>query len=193
MKRILVLFILSLTLLSAQEVTRDKVNQIYQIQDDSTRLASFDQWAKSLGLARTSIESLGNWFVEVDSDPIDDSKKIVFSCRASEGGSAYDTPTIIIRWQNGELDSYIYWDDYLADNSQVTLRFDSEDAYKERWSMSTNSQATFCTNPQAFIDKLLVHDRLVTRITPYNEGPTTLVFDISGLREESDVFPELGW
>lgn len=193
MKRVLLLMVLSLSLLSAQEVTKEQVNQIYQIQDDEARLASFDQWAKSLGLDRQTMETRGNWSVDVDSDPMDDSKKIIFTCLASDGGGAYDTPAIIIRWQNGELESYIYWDDYLADNNQVTLRFDSEDAYKERWSMSTNSQATFCPNPQVFVNKLLTHDRLVTRITPYNEGPRTLVFDISGLEEQSDAFSELGW
>ena len=87
MKRVILLLFMCLSLLSAQEVTKEQVNQIFQIQDNDARLASFDQWAKSMGFTRKEMESLGNWSVEADSNPMDDSKKIFFflSCYGRRG------------------------------------------------------------------------------------------------------------
>lgn len=177
----------------------EQIEAIYQIPDDGNRLESYDQLAASLGLtmisgAATMGENAENaWEVSVKTDPMDDSKKIFFML-PSESATAYDRVTLIIRYQNGNTDLFVSWGDYLGDNTRVTIRFGNEDPYFENWSKSSDSTATFCRNPKAFIARIAEFDRLVMRITPYNDGPKTAVFDIRGLKDEALPYnADLGW
>ena len=143
-----------------------KLESIFQIPDDSNRLESYDQFVASLGIV-TKPGAVGEggttaskWEVSVQSDPMDDSKKIFFMLPA-ETSTAYDNVVLFIRYQNGSTDLFVAWDEYLSDNTAV-----------------------FCRSPLTFIQKIAEHDRLVMRITPYSEGPKTAVFDIRGLKDE---------
>jgi len=194
MKRFIFLAIVLIPFTSvfSQQLSRDEIFEnleaIYQISDDSNRLNSYDQLAASLGFTRNGqisedghdVES--KWEVSVQADPMDDSKKIFFVLPA-DTASSYDNVALLIRYQNGSTDLFVAWDEYLSDNNRVTIRFDSEDAYTEFWSPSSNKTASFCKDPVSFINKVATHDTLVMRITPYNEGPKTAVFDIRGLKQ----------
>jgi type VI secretion system protein VasI len=176
-----------------------KLESIYRISDDGNRLESYDQLAASLGITKTTgaagetgdVDS--KWEVSVQTDQMDDSKKIFFMLPA-ESATAYDRVALFIRYQNGKTELFVAWGDYLGDNSRVTVRFGNEDPYTEYWSKSSDSTATFCRNPVSFIQKIADYDRLVMRITPYSEGPKTAVFDIRGLKEEVEPYnDDLEW
>ena len=143
-----------------------KLESIFQIPDDSNRLESYDQFVASLGIV-TKPGAVGEggttgskWEVSVQTDQMDDSKKIFFMLPA-ETSTAYDNVVLFIRYQNGSTDLFVAWDEYLSDNTAV-----------------------FCRSPLSFIQKIAEHDRLVMWITPYSEGPKTAVFDIRGLKDE---------
>jgi len=166
-----------------------KLESIFQIPDDSNRLESYDQFVASLGIV-TKPGAVGEggttaskWEVSVQSDPMDDSKKIFFMLPA-ETSTAYDNVVLFIRYQNGSTDLFVAWDEYLSDNTRMTIRFGDNDPYTENWSESSDNTAVFCRSPLTFIQKIAEHDRLVMWITPYSEGPKTAVFDIRGLKDE---------
>lgn len=166
-----------------------KLESIFQIPDDSNRLESYDQFAARLGISKKAEAENGDgttenkWEVSVQKDPMDDSEKIFFMLPA-ETSSSYDQVVMFIRYQNGSTDLFVAWDDYLSDNTRMTIRFGDNDPYTENWSESSDNTAVFCRSPLSFIQKISEHDRLVMRITPYSEGPKTAVFDIRGLKDE---------
>jgi len=172
-----------------------RLESIYQIADDVNRLASYDQLAESLGIVRDVSEEVTEsaWRVSVDVDPMDDSKKIIFILLA-DNPDMYDRQGLVIRYQNGRTELYINWSDYLADNNKMTVRFEKEDPYTVVWHKSSDNTALFCPNPEAFIQKILSNDTLVMRVTPYNSGPKTAVFNITGLMEEAEPYNiDLHW
>jgi len=186
--------------LSAEENTDEtdlfkRLETIYQIADDANRLASYDQLAESLGIVRNADEGAGEsaWTVSVDTDPMDDSKKILFILLA-DNSDMYDRIGLVIRYQNGRTELFVNWSDYLADNNKMTVRFGKEDPYTVYWHESSDNTALFCPDPEAFIQKLLSNDSLVLRVTPYSSGPKAAVFNIAGLKAEAEPYnTELGW
>jgi len=183
----------------SKEEIIEKLEAIYQISNDENRLASYDQLASNLGITKNpghgeeNGTSANKWEVSVQTDPIDDSKKIFFMLLA-ETSSVYDKVALLIRYQNGSTELFVTWDEYLGDNTSVTIRFGNDDPYTEHWSKSSDSTATFCRNPISFIKKIVQHEKLVMRITPYNEGPRTAVFDIQGLKNEAMPYnSDLHW
>lgn len=165
-----------------------------QIGNDANRLESYDQLAEQLGITRKTVNaSESKWQVTVDKDPISDSKKIFFFLPA-ETNDLYDEVVLVIRVQDSKTELFVNWDDYLADNTKVTIRFDKEDPYSVNWTESINNTALFCNCPLGFIEKMLQHSSLVLRTSPYDEGPKTAIFDISGLRPLAEQYNnDLKW
>lgn len=163
---------------------KDKIGSIYQITDDKQRLQAFDDLAKSLNFSKVNknSEEKGAWEVSVKKDPMDDSNKITISLDPSEKVAGFYSPSLIIRYSQNKMEIYFYWGNYLAENNKITLRYDQEKAFSETWTMSSDNTATFCPKPSKFILKLLKHDKIAVQVTPYNEGPMTVVYDISGLK-----------
>ncbi|MFP4383437.1 MAG: hypothetical protein ACLFST_06485 [Spirochaetia bacterium] len=197
----LLIFILMLPgyFVSAEDET--EVNAIisglkacYQIGNDANRLESYDQLAEQLGITKKSVNaSESKWQVTVDKDPISDSKKIFFFLPA-ETNNLYDEVILIIRVQDSATELFVDWDDYLADNTKITVRFDKEDPYSVNWVESIDNTALFCNCPLGFIEKILQHNSLVLRTSPYDEGPKTAIFDISGLKPLAEQYNnDLKW
>jgi hypothetical protein len=138
----------------------------------------------------------GSWQVQTETDPMDDSKKVYFLLRSEKGSSSYGSPIVlVIRYSGGNTELYINWRDYLADNSQVTYRIGSGEPNTQQWQQSNDSTATFYPgNVPELLRKLRDVERFVARTIPYDEGPTTAVFDVSGLKQAAAPHMEtLGW
>ena len=158
------------------------------IDGELERLECFDQITirhnlKGPQQVQTNIEGRGKWLVTEDVNPIDDSKTVILRLRADSGQSRFREPiSLIVRCQSNSTDLYIVWSDYLGSEASVLTRIGSKNAETSRWSLSTDSQATFRRNPIDFLKDLLDADRLVAQVTPYNESPVTAIFDTSGLQ-----------
>jgi len=167
------------------------------ITDDMSRLAKYDEILikyKLKELSENQTES--NWDVSVDTDPIDDSKQIIFILKADSGESDYGNPTyLIIRYSNNESNLFANWGDYLGSEAFVTMRVGADKASTRKWSLSTDSKATFFPgNPIELIKKIMSTDKLVMQCTPYNSNPITAVFNVSGLKEEAEIYmDDLNW
>ncbi len=137
-------------------------------------------------------ETRGAWRKSEKINPIDDSKTVTLALAAESGTSRSGEPiTFIARCQSNTTEAYAVWGDYLGDDSndvysewkRVTVRIGSDKAHEQKWTVSTDRQATFAPDWSAnLLKKLLDQDRLVLQTTPYGQSPVTAIFDITGLR-----------
>ena len=76
----------------------------------------------------------------------------------------------------------------------VLMRIGSEKAKTSKWSMSTDSKATFYPkNNKEFILKLKEADKAVFKVTPYGDSPIIAIFDLKGLSEVIGQYVYTGW
>jgi|AntAceMinimDraft_17_1070374.scaffolds.fasta_scaffold56930_3 hypothetical protein len=137
--------------------------------------------------------SVGKWICDTRIDPIDDTTMIGFMLECEDDTSR--SPVLVLRWDDGETDLVINWNNYLSDNTRVTYRLDKEKAVTRTWVGSANDTATFysrkSTDTIKLIRKLMETNTLAVQITPYGEGPTVAVFDTRGLRNAIEQFNDI--
>lgn len=166
------------------------------MQEDTARLLCFDNLAKANGYTRnqsqdSSVDGVGDWIVDVEVNPIDDTTTVTLILEATSGTSVYGDPVYFFaRCMSGETDVFISWDDYLGREANVLTRVGEEEATTQKWGMSTDQTATFHPKPVAFLKDMMSTDRLVAQVTPYNESPVTAIFQISGLSQALEPLRE---
>lgn len=155
------------------------------------RLACYDGIAKRNKLdgpqGKTTVASGGGkWVVTDKVNPVDDSRTVTMVLPADSGKSKWGRPVVLIaRCMSNSTEVFINWGDYLGSEADVLTRIGKNDAVTRRWSLSTDSQATFYpeNGDIAFLKKIMEADSLVAQVTPYNESPTTAIFDTVGLED----------
>lgn len=124
-------------------------------------------------------DKIGNWQVHIDTDPIDDSKKVTLMNIDTE-----NEKILVLRCSGGSTEVYIGWRDYLGSEAYVTSRIGEEDARTREWSVSTNKTATFYPgDDSSFILRLLRAETFAARVIPYNENRVTAVWKLDGLED----------
>jgi Type VI secretion system VasI, EvfG, VC_A0118 len=166
------------------------------IQGQLERLECYDDLAATFNLDRPQIGPIavadtGKWNVRVDSNPIDDSKRVVISLIADQGLSRnHESITFIARCQSNETEAYIVWNDYLGDDSSsvyqdwkyVTVRIGDAPAERQQWAVSTDSKATFAPDWAGNLLRKMAHaTSFLAQVTPYSESPVTAIFDTRGM------------
>jgi type VI secretion system protein VasI len=106
------------------------------------------------------------------------------SIRAWPGKVA--TPRLILRCQEGDVEAYVNLGAHPAieseaDEATVDLRFDKEPAFGITAGVSTDGEAVFLKNPQAFILEAVRRRSLWLRFTPFNSPPQETSFPLAGL------------
>ncbi len=152
--------------------------------DDTDRLQCYDLWWSLAGASGG--EATDQWDIQESINPIDDSKTVVLSNSSTEGRSNFGRSILLIlRCRSNDTDLYINWGDYLgSDSPNVLIRVGSDEAETTRWNISTDNEATFYPfDAITFIRRLMTAETLVAQTTPYNENPTTAVWDLSGLSD----------
>lgn len=186
-KIILVAAVLAFPVKSYAAIDDKEYAKCAAIEGDLARLECFDNLAKKKNLdgrqtQPTHIEGKGKWNVSVDVNPIDDSKTVTLVLDADSGKNRWGKPVFLVaRCKSNTTDFYIGWNDYLGSEADVLTRVGDNKAVTQRWSMSTNSQATFHRKPIPFLKEMLTSSKLVAQVTPYNENPVTAIFNTAGL------------
>ncbi len=158
------------------------------VDGDLSRLECFDSLAKVNNLdgrqiQPTEITGKGKWTVSVDVNPVDDSKTVTLRLDSDSGKNRWGKSVyLIVRCKSNSTDLYIGWNDYLGREASVLTRVGRNKAITKRWSISTDSKATFHRKPIPFLKEMLLSNKLVAQITPYNESPVTAIFDTKGLK-----------
>ena len=148
----------------------------------------FNTGGEDLGVLREDSETprqdAGQWLVRDDVGPLDDSRTVTLRLISDTGRSVYGDPvSLVLRCRSGELDAYINWKSYIAeDYPRVTYRVGNSEAETKTWINSSDNRATFFRgNEQIFIEELVRSRKFVAQVTPYNESPITATFDLHGL------------
>jgi type VI secretion system protein VasI len=168
-------------------------------KDDRERLACYDRVmrggksAKAPTRSSTAVSKVvpavptgaGKWRVTIDTNPVDDSTVATALLEADEGESdGGEKTTLVLRCRSNETELYITWGGFIGSKApQVLTRIGSAPPDTFEWAVSTNREGTFFPGDDiAFIRRLLDANRLVARVTPYQESPITAVFDLRGIR-----------
>lgn len=183
----LILFII-LVLIPIIGFSQQSIQECAKIESDIERLSCFDSLVKSEPLHDIEKE----WIVKQDDDPLNDSRIVTLVNVSEQGESSFGRPIILVlRCAGNATDMYIGWQDYLgSDNIRVTHRVGKDEAESLMWSLSTDNEATFYPrNVQKHLLRMIEIEQsssgqqFVARTTPYNESPTTAIWNLDGLAE----------
>ncbi len=174
------------------------------IYDGVKRLACFDELVKAdqriadqnstKKLDADEIKSK-NWTRSISQSKIDDSETVTLETDSKNSVPGRfkreATPTLMIRCLEGKTSFYISFDGlFVSDTSnygQLTIRVDKEKPFVQKTTVSSSNKALGLWNGSTsipFIKKLFDKETLLVQVTPFNESPITLSFDISGLQNE---------
>ncbi len=170
------------------DISSNEYAKCSSIKGDLSRLDCFDKLAKKKKLNKphtliSNVKGKGKWAVSVKQNPIDDSKSVTLLLDAESGESKWGKKVyLVIRCNSNKTEMYISWQDYLGNKANVLTRVGTNKARTKEWSLSTNSQSTFYPKGTiSFIKKMMTANKLLAQVTPYNENPTTAIFDTKGL------------
>jgi type VI secretion system protein VasI len=177
-----------------------KLGECAELKSDLARLVCYDELAKNFNSSEEDSndknwdETYG-WIVNEEINPIDDTKTFYAILRSESGKSTWGKPiTLFLRYQSGKSQVFINWDDYLGSEAMVLMRIGSEKAFTSKWSMSTDSKATFYPkNNIEFISKLKAAEKAVFKVTPYGDSPIIAIFDLRGLSDVIGKYDYTGW
>jgi type VI secretion system protein VasI len=171
------------------------------IDGDLARLACYDKIAKANGLdglqrEPVSVDGIGKWRVSSNTNPIDDSKTVVISLTADSGqNDRGKKPNLVIRCESNTTEMFIIWDDYLGGKVRVLTRIGKQDAITKKWTLSSDSTASFHPNGTiSFVKGMTKSNSFIAQVTPYNANPITAIFDTTGLENALKPLRETcGW
>lgn len=180
------------------------------MEGDLDRLGCFDDLVRDAGLdgpqpmpVEVSEGSTGKWDISRDKNPLDDTERVILRLVAESGTSRWnDRIVFIARCQSTETEAYIVWNDYLGNDGDyrreyknVTVRVGAEQASTQRWTLSTDSKATFAPDwAGTLLKKMTAANAFIAQTTPYNESPVMAIFDTTGMEEAMRPLMEVcGW
>ena len=175
----------------AKELSYDELKaeiiRISKIESSNTQNTEINKLVQSFTKNELP-ENKSDWSIEVDTSPIDDSKIVIMSLRAESPIRAWinevSTPTLILRFKEGKLESYfslgVTPDTESGDTRSLTLRFDSSPAQVYKGSISSDNKAVFLKNSRELIREISASKQLTLRFTPFNSNPVTTTFNLRG-------------
>ena len=202
-KALIVIIVLIGQILHAQSNYQELYNElIIELQNASKnknnveRLKTYDQITANhkISLEDNLLEI--KWIDSSSTNPLDDSRTIIFMLKADSGESIFGKRIyLVLRNQSGEAELYINWSSYLGSEVYVTTRIDKEPVNTEEWQLSTDNEASFYPqNVVEFIRRLKEAQTFVVKATPYNEDPIIAIFDMRGLADIINKYPEdINW
>jgi len=173
-----------------------------EIKDEVIRISKIESLAKQkteiFALASSfdgnkKANKTGDWNVKVDKSPIDDSESVIMALNAESPIHAWvddvSTPTLMIRFKEGELDTYfslgVTPDTEAGDTRTLTLRFDSLPAKDFKGNISTNNKAVFLRDSIELLREISSAQKLTLRFTPFNSNPVTTTFNLNGFNQSA--------
>lgn len=170
-----------------------------QIADDTDRLACYDaQFPVEEAVATDATadpQTDSKWIVETEVSAIDDSTSVFLTVPSNEIASCGFAPqtsaTLTLRCMENTTALIIGTSCHLTSGfsgyGEVTMRVDGETAVTRSFDHSTDNSSLGLWNGRTsipVIQGLIDADTLIARLTPYNDNPIQLTFDLAGLERE---------
>jgi hypothetical protein len=97
-------------------------------------------------------------------------------------------PMLVVRCRANILEAFVFTDSAAKMEPQdqdhtVRVQFDGQAAVSERWPDSSEHDALFARDPQAFVRQLLGASTLQFSFSPHNADSVVAVFNVAGLQE----------
>lgn len=183
----------ALCLLVPGAPTRAEIARCLTIENSLDRLACYDEEAGYAPEVQEETTGNGDWRVRTETSKIDDSDNVWVSLSSQEQTSCpykSGSHSIHIACRENSTNLWIHFGDCFMSSIQgkgrVTYRLDSEKAQTQQFRESNNNMALgLWSGGQAipFIKKMIGHDRLIVRATPFSDSTVTAEYRISGLDE----------
>ena len=174
-----------------------------KIADTVDRLACYDD---IFGVAASRpAQTLSKWRKEIRENPMTDERDVFLSLESEDtiSGrfSASGHGRIYLRcMENTTAIQFAVGDHFLADiqgYGRVEYRLDDSPMRKRNFTESTDNSTLGLWNGSRaipFIKEMLGHERMIVRITPFNESPRMMTFSIAGLDADiGDLRDTCGW
>jgi hypothetical protein len=177
---------LGVIFIGACAVMLNKAQRVMENQNSSTL---------SNSNSSTPLISTGasKWKAEDSTSEMDSSKGYIASLEAEnmiKGWLKVDTPTLIARCKEGEIDIYIRTG--MAANVEyggghtVRLRFDDGSPIKQKWSEATNNEALFSSSPKDLAQRIAKAKTFKFEFVPFNGSTQVAQFNVQGFQEHLD-------
>jgi type VI secretion system protein VasI len=141
---------------------------------------------------RKPAPATGGWVVSKSVSKMDDSQTVVLKLQASSPISGWPAkrvmPTLLLRCQEAEVSAFVNVGmraNVEAENLEgatVVVRFDKEPAKEFKLGHSTDGEALFFQDAEAVIFRMMRHETMLFRFTPFNSSPQETSFNLRGLR-----------
>lgn len=140
---------------------------------------------------------MGKWYAESKTDPLTNTVKYYFSLDAANTNKQYspeNRPSLWLRKTGDALELYISFNEILAADQEITIRFDAEPAInldESFWALSTTSKSVFISgysegraefNLQQFIGQMLKKIKLNIQVRKSDNKVIDATFDLPGLK-----------
>ncbi|WP_162265871.1 type VI secretion system-associated protein TagO [Celeribacter ethanolicus] len=162
------------------------------ITNDDERLACYDLAFGAKKIETPEPSDTGKWHVSVDTSALTDETNVYLSLESDDEirgqfGSA-GPATLILRCKENTTSAFFRLNNLFLASIQgygkIEYRLDTEKMSQISAKESTDNKALgLWSGAQAipFAKKLIGHETLIIRATPYNESPITATFDIRGV------------
>ena len=154
------------------------------------RLACFDELARAVAegevLPTLPSSGTGQWEVNQEISPVDDSRNVYMRLEAEdEGYAAGSRPVLMVRCTESKIDVLVHFDSRLSfgDDIEILSRFDQYPARKDNWGLSTDRKAIFAPHSAFWALKIERAQKLFVRLTPAGASPIDATFNLAGSAE----------
>lgn len=162
------------------------------ILDDDARLACYDLALGVKEIDEPNITGSGKWNVRTDTSAMTDQKSVYLRLESDDSiRGKYGKPgpaTLLLRCRENTTSAFFILNDLFLSDIQgygnIEYRLDSLKMEKIRTETSTDNKALgLWSGSRAipFIKKMLNHEKMVIRATPYNDSAVIATFDIRGI------------
>jgi type VI secretion system protein VasI len=148
------------------------------------------------GYPQSTAPSKPEWRISTEKSPIDGSTNVYLSIDSEKPILGWltsnITPSLHIRCKENKTNAYIHlglrpkteYGSYGSEYTYITLRFDEEKAYQEKFGLSTSGEAVFFADHIPIVKKMMKHDRLLIEVIPFNASPQITTFSLKGFSEK---------
>ncbi len=191
-------------ILSITSTANADITKCLSIESSLDRLSCYDKEAGYGPDVSEKTVSTGDWRVRTETSKIDDSTNVWVSLLSHEQTNCpykRGSHSIYMACRENTTSLWIHFGDCFMSSIQgkgrVTYRLDSEKAQIQNFRESNDNMALgLWSGGQAipFIKKMMDHDRLIIRATPFSDSTVTAEYRISGLDEAVAPLREAcGW
>jgi hypothetical protein len=152
--------------------------------------------AKQEGTSQTASTPVAhNWEVSESNNPMDGSKRVILSLDAENevpGTIGSHRPTLFLRCAKKKTEVAIDVGSAIQpeygnyETYTVRIKFDSAAPITQEWRGGTNMQSLFAPNGIQMAKRLAQTHTFLFEFKPFQRGPETVTFELSGLSEHLD-------